>query len=64
MVEHDVAVPLVADGQDKLLERNVLDDLERPDAEALVPVPQRRVQVIDPVTDVMQPRQRSLILRK
>jgi hypothetical protein len=28
MVEHDTAVPRLAYGEDKLLERNVLDDLD------------------------------------
>ena len=36
MVEYDVVVPLAVDDQDELLERHVLDDLERADAEVLL----------------------------
>src|SRR6266566_7321556 len=56
VVEHHVVVPLTADGQHELLERHVLDDLERADAEVLAPPRQRGVQVIDPVADVVQAR--------
>ena len=54
VVEHDVAVLAAVGGQDELLERHVLDDLKRADAEVLAPPCLRGGQVVDPVADVVQ----------
>ena len=54
VVEHDVGAGLAAVGEHELLERHVLDDVERADIEVPVPLLHRGVQVVDPVADVVQ----------
>ena len=56
VIEHDVIADVVAVGDGERIERHVLDDLERPDAELGLPARLRRGQVVDPVPDVVQPR--------
>ena len=56
MIEDHVFVPLAVDGQDERVERHVLDDLERADAEVLAPPVLRVAEVVDPVADVVNYR--------
>jgi len=59
VVEYHVVVSLTIGGQHELLERHVLDDVERADAQVPVPLPHRGVQVADPVADVVQAPHRA-----
>ena len=56
VVEDEVVIVVAVDGQDERVERHVLDDLERTDAEVLAPPRRRGPEVIDPVADVVDYR--------
>src|SRR6185312_16863773 len=54
VVEYDDDVAGLAGGEHELLERDVLDNVERADVQVPAPLLHRGIQVVDPVPDVVQ----------